>query len=206
MTQSPGNGPPIGSFGLSVIGGRTGFWVRIGQAIIGDTSRYTHAFIVVSDTEVIEAMPSGARLAPLANYRQRADLANGDVRFCDAPVQHQLDQWIESRMGQLWGNHDRQLMERYYRAATATAARKLVGRRYSFADYLALALAHFGIRPAWLQRYIADSGRLICSQLVDETYRLAGIHLFDDERLPQDVTPGDLDAYRVAKLEAGAES
>ncbi len=34
--------------------------------------------------------------------------------------------------------------------------------------------------------------RLICSQLVDEAYRLADIHLFNDGRLPQLVSPGDL--------------
>jgi hypothetical protein len=40
--------------------------------------------------------------------------------------------------------------------------------------------------------FIADSGHLICSQLVDLCYLRAGAHLFDDGRLPGDVTPGDL--------------
>jgi hypothetical protein len=33
---------------------------------------------------------------------------------------------------------------------------------------------------------------MICSQLVDEAYLRAGVHLFDDGRDPGDVTPGDL--------------
>jgi hypothetical protein len=40
--------------------------------------------------------------------------------------------------------------------------------------------------------FVADEGHLICSQLVDEAYLRAGVHLFDDGRLPGDVTPGDL--------------
>ena len=33
---------------------------------------------------------------------------------------------------------------------------------------------------------------MICSQLVDEAYARAGVQLFDDGRLPGDVTPADL--------------
>ncbi|MET9480966.1 hypothetical protein [Streptomyces sp. NPDC006638] len=71
-------------------------------------------------------------------------------------------------------------------------ARALVGTPYSYVDYLSLGLAHFRVRPSWVTDYVADSGHMICSQLVDETYLRAGVHLFDDGRLPGDVTPGDL--------------
>ena len=33
---------------------------------------------------------------------------------------------------------------------------------------------------------------MICSQLVDQCYLEAGIHLYDDGRDPGDVTPADL--------------
>jgi hypothetical protein len=33
---------------------------------------------------------------------------------------------------------------------------------------------------------------MICSQLVDRCYDIAGVHLFDDGRKPGDVSPGDL--------------
>jgi cell wall-associated NlpC family hydrolase len=68
----------------------------------------------------------------------------------------------------------------------------LVGTPYSFLDYASVALAHYRIRPRWVREFVADSGHLICSQLVDEAYRRAGIELFSDGRLPGDVTPGDL--------------
>jgi hypothetical protein len=66
------------------------------------------------------------------------------------------------------------------------------GIKYSFADYLALALAHLGLRPKWLRNYIAKSNRQICSQLADYELCAVGYHVFDDGRLPQDVTPGAL--------------
>lgn len=78
------------------------------------------------------------------------------------------------------------------RAAIADEAEQLSGRGYNWLDYPALALLRFGIRPDWVTKYVANKGRLICSQLVDEAHRLAGVHLFNDDRLSQDVTPGDL--------------
>jgi hypothetical protein len=72
------------------------------------------------------------------------------------------------------------------------AAFDLVGTPYSFLDYASIGLAHLRIRPRWVRDFIADSGHMICSQLVDEVYRRAGVQLFDDGRLPGDVTPGDL--------------
>lgn len=78
------------------------------------------------------------------------------------------------------------------RATIVNEARSLEGLPYSFLDYLAIALARFGIKPKWLKRYIANTGHMICSQFCDEIYRRAGINLFNDGRLPQEVTPGDL--------------
>jgi hypothetical protein len=39
---------------------------------------------------------------------------------------------------------------------------------------------------------IERADRLVCSQLVDKAYLLAGEHLFSDGRYPGEVTPGDL--------------
>jgi hypothetical protein len=57
-------------------------------------------------------------------------------------------------------------------------------------DYAALGLWHYGIRAPWLRRRIQDSGHMICSQMTDHLLCKVGFHLFDDGRLPQDVTPG----------------
>jgi hypothetical protein len=58
---------------------------------------------------------------------------------------------------------------------------------------VALAALRYGLRPRWIRHRVATSGRLICSQAVDELYRRVGVHLFDDGRPSGDVTPGDLD-------------
>lgn len=150
-----------GDIGLTRIGGVLGFFVSLGQHLAGDSSRYTHAYIVLDDETVIAAQPGGARIDKLSDYKNKA-------------IYIQLNLTDEQR------KH------------IVTIARSLEGLPYSFLDYLALALARFGIRPKWLLNYIKNTGHMICSQLCDEVYRRAGIHLFNDNRLPQDVTPGDL--------------
>jgi hypothetical protein len=64
--------------------------------------------------------------------------------------------------------------------------------KYGFLDIAALGLRQFGINLGFVNRRITRSDRMICSQLVDEIYKRAGVHLFTDGRLSQDVTPGDL--------------
>lgn len=78
------------------------------------------------------------------------------------------------------------------RGRVVAAAKDLLGTPYSFLDYLSIALHRFHIRPAFVERYVASTRHMICSQLADTAYARAGVHLFDDGRLSQDVTPGDL--------------
>ncbi len=160
--------PQPGDFGLSTIGGFTGFWVGLGQYISGDGSRYSHAFIVLDDETVMEAMPGGAIITPLSNYKNRSVYSN---------IELTNEQRVE----------------------IVKQARKLEGIPYSFLDYLALALAHFGIKAPRLRKYIENKGHMICSQLVDFAYQKAGVHLFTDGRLSQDVTPGDLANMLIEK-------
>jgi len=162
------NMPKPGDFGLSRIGGVVGWWIALGQLLTGDASRYTHAFVVLDDETVIEAMPGGAIITPLSEYMGKAVFS--DLSLTD---------------------EQRDIVVREGRA--------LKGIPYSFLDYLALALARFGIRPKRLRKYIQNKGHMICSQLVDEVYRRAGIQMFSDGRLPQDVTPGDLANYLIER-------
>lgn len=155
-----------GQFGLSIIGGHVGRLVWFGQVIVGDRSRWTHAFLVLDDETVVEAMPAGARLAPLEPYRKMADA--GRAVFSD----------LKLTKGQV--------------AAVVLTGREFVGTPYSFFDYVSLSLERLHIRPVWVQRRVESSGRMICSQLVDRCYDIAGVHLFDDGRPHGDVTPGDL--------------
>lgn len=151
----------VGDIGLTTIGGVLGFFVSLGQHLAGDSSRYTHAFIVLDDETVLAAQPGGARVDKLSDYKNKS-------------VYIQLDLTNEQR------------------EAIVVEARSLEGLPYSFLDYLALSLARLGFKPKWLKNYIANTGHMICSQLVDEVYRRVGLHLFNDNRLPQEVTPGDL--------------
>lgn len=150
-----------GDIGLTRIGGILGFFVSLGQHLAGDSSRYTHTYIVLDDETIIAAQPGGARIDPLSDYANKAIYLQRDLT-------------------------DEQ------RATIVGEARALEGLPYSFLDYLAIALARFGIKPKWLKKYIANTGHMICSQMCDEVYRRAGINLFNDGRLPQEVTPGDL--------------
>lgn len=78
------------------------------------------------------------------------------------------------------------------RTEAARHAEGMVGVSYGWLDVVALGALQYGIRLPYLIRRLQDKKHLFCSQLVDEAYRLAGVQLFNDGRLPQDVTPGDL--------------
>src|SRR5690606_40928109 len=71
---------------------------------------------------------------------------------------------------------------------------KRVGTDYNWTTYFYLAAyrLHLPVTTALLKRRVSRSDKLICSQAVDDIYRTAGVHLFNDGRLPYDVTPGDL--------------
>lgn len=78
------------------------------------------------------------------------------------------------------------------REALFTAALKYVNTPYSAADYFALAAKRLHIPAPGLRRYVASSGHMICSQLVDQIYADAGLQMFDDGRWPGYVTPASL--------------
>jgi hypothetical protein len=74
----------------------------------------------------------------------------------------------------------------------ANAARDYLGRPYGFSTYASLAAVQWGVPARLLRRYVSSNRRMICSQLVDQALSDAGVHLFSDGRIPQDVTPGDV--------------
>lgn len=169
--------PAPGTIGLSRIDGTLGWWISAGQALSGDAAGWTHAFLVLDGDTVIEAQPKGATLAPLAPY-----LEPGAAVF--------LHGWPRLNPVQV--------------ARLRNEAKRLVGTPYSFLDYVSLAALAVQIRPQWLKKYVASSGHMICSQLVDHLMCRVGAHLFDDGRPSQDVTPGDIcNAYIRAISQAG---
>lgn len=196
MTEQLIDGPTLralplpGSFGLARIGGLTGKLVAAAQAFAGDGSRFTHAFIVLDDGQCIEAEPGGARIVSIERY-----LAMEEVAFCDTP----MSEYMAGRLAALpegfqptgpsefWG-----YVENLKRNQIVEVARGLEGVGYGYLQYLFLGLYALGIEWKWLKKLITNRKRMICSQLCDEVYHRAGIEVFDDGRLPQDVTPGDL--------------
>lgn len=159
--------PLPGDFGLTKIRGLAGAFVNFGQWFVGDFAPVQHALVYVGNGMVVQAMPSGAEM----------------IRLEDAsPVVKWSTGLIE--------------LTRHERANVSSAARYLVGTPYSFLDYVSIALERLGIRPRWVLERVASSGRLICSQLVCEAYRRAGVELFPG-KFPGDQTPGDL--FRLLK-------
>jgi cell wall-associated NlpC family hydrolase len=158
--------PQPGDFAVVRISGGVGRLIRVGQWLNGDGySDFEHAFILVGDDMVIEAQPGGARQTPLAVYRDRP------IRWSSDRIHLTDDQ----------------------RAAIVSAAHGYLGVPYSFADYLALATHRFRLPGnGLLKDFVADTRHQICSQLVDQCYRDAGVTLFPNRRWPGYVTPADL--------------
>ncbi|MFE0465070.1 hypothetical protein ACFW1A_38025 [Kitasatospora sp. NPDC058965] len=168
-SETPSSAAPLprpGDFAVVQMAGEVGRLIRVGQWLNGDGfADYEHAFLLVGDDEVIEAEPGGARQAPLAEYAGRP------IRWSTGHIALTNDQ----------------------RAAVVAAARGYLKVPYSFLDYAALASHRFRVPGnSVLRGYVADTRHQICSQLVDQCYRDAGITLFDDGRWPGYVTPADL--------------
>jgi hypothetical protein len=158
------NSPQPGDIGLTSISGFVGALIRLGQWLNGDGfSPFEHAFIVLEDGMLIEAMPGGAQIVPLSEYDDYdvvyvspAGLTDSDrKRICDA-------------------------------------ARAFEGVEYSFVDYAAIAAHRLRLPIPGLRDFVAATGHQICSQLVDNAYRIAGIKLFSDSRWEGYCTPGSL--------------
>lgn len=157
--------PKPGTIGLSVIGGVLGQAINVGQALHGDPSGWSHAFVVVDENRVIQAMPGGSVYGSLDYY-----LEPGNAVFLPG-----------------WPNVDG-----VSRESILEVADSLIGKPYGFLDYASLIFYGWGIKLPLTRRRIQSKGSLICSQLVDELFHRLGVELFDDGRLPMDVTPGDL--------------
>lgn len=71
---------------------------------------------------------------------------------------------------------------------------------YSWADYAALVLHGLRIPAPGLRGYIASTGHMICSQLVDAAYSANGVQLFTNRRWPGYVKPGDLARLLQSRL------
>lgn len=151
---------PAGNFFLVAVHGDVGKAIEFGEWVNGDGfGPYAHAGMALSNGELIEAEPGGARRRPQSEY----DGTNIIWSSWDLPdaTRNLLD--VKSR------------------------ARESVP--YSALDYGALFAHRLHIPVPGLRRYIASTGHQICSQLVDQIYQDAGLQIFRDGRWPGYVTP-----------------
>lgn len=162
--------PQPGDFGVVQMGGNGGKWIRIGQFAAGvlandgtEDENFQHAFIYLGGGEIVEAEPGGAR---------RTQIHYGKVLWSTGIIPLDFAQ----------------------RMLIVEAAKKYVGTPYSAADYFAIAALrlHAGVLVPALKTYVETSKHMICSQLVDQCYQDAGIHLFKDDRWPGYVMPSSL--------------
>lgn len=187
-------GAMVGAIGFGPINGPARRPVLIGQAMLGEgfsigRLKIEHVFIVVPGGQVVEAMPGGARLAPLDGSRFTPEYA-----YC-LPAEDYPGQAEDA-------------------AAIALA---MLGTPYSYGSYAMLAAWHYGLHADWLAERIdrreppealagmhkASPGmalgtlsvalpkEAICSVLVDQAWSLTGKKLLTDTK-PQIVTPGRL--------------
>lgn len=155
--------PQPGDFAVVSVGGPVGRAIAVGEWLNGDGfGDFEHAFIYIGSGRVIQAEPGGAAEAALTPHAQI--LWSSDVIPLTDPQ----------------------------RKAICDAARGYVGVPYSFADYAALAAHRLHIPAPGLRAYIGSSKSMICSQLVDQCYADAGVHLYTDSRWPGFVTPASL--------------
>jgi hypothetical protein len=159
--------PRPGDLGLTQISGWGGKAIRLGQWLNGDGyADYEHTYVVTGTD------PDGTVWI---------------VEAMPGGAQH-VGNWHDPARTRYLVCPDE------YREAVASIAVRQADRKvpYSALDYEALALHRFHVPAPGLRAYIESSGHQICSQLADYCAAKGGWHLFNDNRWPGYVTPGDL--------------
>lgn len=157
--------PLPGDFFLAPIAGGVGLGIAFGQFLNGEGFRlYQHAGTYLGDGLTLEAMPGGAIIGDIDRY----------------PAESLV--WSTDIIG----------LSDIERRRIVSLARTYEGVPYSFLDYASIAALRFGYKPKVVRKYVASSGHMICSQMVDHLAMDAGVHYFEDGRFPGDVTPASL--------------
>lgn len=170
---------------LVQIEGWVGKLVWLMQAINWDTSRWTHAAIVLDDETVFEAQPGGSRITPLSKYADRpgAVVSYYQKPHTAGPVSHG---YALQPLAEVMRPDIRRAIVRDARLAHEK------GYQYAWSTYFYLALVRLGVKSNWVKLGVQNPDVGICSQVADLLYADNTIHLFADGRMPYDVTPGDL--------------
>ena len=128
---------------------------------LGTFSRWNHAFIYAGYGKIIEANPRGVAFSSVSEYPKIA-----------------------------WNQHEE--LNDVQREAIVFYADQTVGAPYDFFTIAVIALRSLGLKAlanTRLLKNLAKNRGYICSELVAESYRKAGIVLAKEDYL---CTPGDL--------------
>lgn len=166
--------PLPGTIGLSRLPGVFGLTVHAGQWLVTKLDHvrlktgneawadWQHAFVYLGGGNVMSAEPGGAKIRPTTRWNPIYWCTGIAAQYTPSELQYAADE-----------------------------ARKFEHVPYSFIDYLAIAAHTLHIPAPGLKGYIASTRHVICSQLCDESYSNAGLHLFKN-RWPGYVDPLDL--------------
>lgn len=149
----------------------------IGKAIEWATDSHCHHVVVaVSETLCVSAEPGGVRYKAISDY-PTVDWSAFDL----TPEQ------VETIQAAAHDYVDRPT-EYNYLIYPPLLWQKLTGRKV----------------PRWMANWLARRPNENCSQLSDDIYNKAGVHLFPD--IPELVTPGDFERLFISKgwLNAGS--
>lgn len=125
--------------------------IKLFQGLHGQPcSEYTHAAVAISNDELIEAWPGGARRAPISEYD---DILWTQFDFTDQQ-RDSIVGWMTDHLGDQYAWEDIPL--------------------------IAIALATGRHTPEWIERKIIQPDRWICSAMCDAAYTAAGVHMFDN--------------------------
>jgi uncharacterized protein YycO len=162
--------PLLGDFGL--VGKHPGSWLdHAAQDLIsfGTDSPFVHAFVYVGNGQIVEAVRH-VKVSPVTAYH--------DITWSTGRLAPELTPNQAQRM------------------VIAKAAMSYVGQAYNLLDILAIALAQPRLGrqvdgDEWWVKRLSDDHMQICSQLVVNAYRMAGVDLVPGT-LSGLVSPGDL--------------
>lgn len=169
-SQAIPTGPQIGDFGLITY--KSGSLIdEIAERLIsfGTNSPFVHAFVYAGNNQIVEAARH-VQVSPVTSYTNIT--------------------WSTGRLPANLIPTDLQ------RQAIVQAALSYVGQSYNLLDILAIALAQVRLGrivdgDEWWAKRLSDDHMAICSQLVVNAYRAAGVDLFPG-KLSGLVSPGDL--------------
>lgn len=158
-----------GTIVLGKIPGVVGKLVWLAQLINGDVSKWTHVGIVTRHQNgvatIFEARPGGAGWAFVSDAKLEKEWKEVPVALTDEQRDGIVDECF-ARVG--------------------------TGYNWDTYFYLAAYRLNLPLLTKLFEKRVSQSEKMICSQITDDIYRVRGVHLFDDGRLPYDVTPGDI--------------